>query len=956
MRHCAPLFVTLLLLAPGLSHAQAPATPAPAVQATSVKGRFQDPTTRAAVPGVQIKLTNLADTTDVRRVTAKDDGSFDLAGLAVHSYRLEATRLGYAPLVQIIRVTKKDQDAGVLALTPESVPVSGITVTESPAPAVQKGDTTEFHAGAVKTHRDATAEELVQKLPGVTMEGGQIKAQGETVQNVLVNGRPFMGNDPTAAMRNLPAEVVDRIQVYDRQSDQAEFSGFDDGQSQKTMNFILRDRKLKFGKVYGGYGDQDRYQGGGNMTFLRGPTRVTVLGMSNNINQRNFSLQDLFGGLTGNGGGGGGGPRIMMFGGGGNRGPGGGGGGQIFRMGGFGGGAFDPSSFLVGQQTGVSTTHSGGVNYVSQWGKDLSVSSSAFVNRSDNDNVQTLTRQYLPVQDSLAYYDQSMVSDSRNDNGRFDARLEWTPDSLNSVILQPRLNFQKNDANSLGDAANSTVEGSPLSTAHSQSLDGTKGNNLSNRLTLRHRFAKRGRNVSADINVGHILRDGTGAQRSLTDYYSGSGTTSDTLDQQSTSRTTTNSFSTRIAYTEPISAHLQAQAIYNPSLTRSESDARANQIDPLTGEYTVPDSALSNSYQNRNTLQNAGLAVLYTHGVWKLLANTSYQRTRLHSEQTFPGGLTIDRSFDDVLPSMTLSGTFANRRNVRLSWNTSTNNPSIGQLQNVVNNSNPLSLSSGNPDLRPTYNHSISLRVSEADPAKSKSRFLFANVSRTSHPIANATFTAPTDTTIDGVFLARGTQLTRPVNLDQSWNANLFAVYSRPTNWIKSIVSFNGGGSFTRNPTQINGLTNLSRSYALRSGVTLSSNISPNLDFTVSYQGNYNISRNSLTTSNQGDYYTHSIGVRFNAVARHGIVVRQELNHNLQSGVPSAYGQDIVLWNTTLGKKFLKNDQGELRVTASDVLQQNRSVSRSVTETYVQDSRDRTLGRYVQAVFTYTFR
>jgi hypothetical protein len=198
--------------------------------------------------------------------------------------------------------------------------------------------------------------------------------------------------------------------------------------------------------------------------------------------------------------------------------------------------------------------------------------------------------------------------------------------------------------------------------------------------------------------------------------------------------------------------------------------------------------------------------------------------------------------------------------------------------------------------------------------------------------------------------------LTKPLNLDESWNANLFGVYSRPTKFLKSILSLNGGGSFTRTPTQINGVTNVGSTYALRSGVVLASNISQNLDFTVSYQGTYNISRYTLSASNRGDYYSHTIGVRFNAVARHGIVVRQELNHNLQSRVPSAYGQDVVLWNTTLGKKFLKGNKGELRVTASDVLEQNRSVSRSITETYVQDSRDRTIGRFVQAVFTYTFR
>ena len=933
-----------LLLAPALAHAQT----------TSLRGKFQDATSRSAVPGVQVKLTSAADTSDVHRATAGDDGAFEITGLGLHSYRLEATRLGYAPLRMVLRVARKNQDAGVLGLTPESVPVSGITVTESPAPAIQKADTTEYRAGAVKVHKDATAEDLVQKLPGVTMEGGQIKAQGEQVQNVLVNGRPFFGSDPTAAMRNLPAEVVDRIQVYDRMSDQAEFSGFDDNQSQKTMNFILRDQKAQFGKVYAGYGDQDRYQAGGNATVVRGPTRFTLLGMSNNINQRNFSPQDLFGAMSGAAPGAGG-PRMMMFGGGGGRGP--GGGGQIIRMGGgFGGGAFDPSSFLVGQQSGVSTTHSGGVNYVGQWSDRLKLSSSVFANDTDTDNLQTLTRQYLPPQDSIAFYDQDAVSDSRNGNQRFDARLEWTPDSLNSVILQPRLYFQQSDARSVGDAMNSSELGSAVSAAHSNSADEIDGNNLSGRLTLRHRFARRGRNVSADFNLGHTLRDGTGAQYSLADYYDAGGTRSDTLDQQSASQTTTNSFSTRIAFTEPIAPRLQAQAIYNPSLTRSEADARTLRFDPLAGTYAIPDSALSNTFENRNTIQNGGLALLYTRGPWKLLSSASYQQTRLRSEQTYPALQVIERSFENLLPSVTLTGSFANRRNLRLAWSTSSNSPTIGQLQNVVNNSNPLSLSTGNPALRPSYNHSFSARYSEADPMHSKSRFVFMNLVRTSRPIANATFSAPNDTTIDGVFLARGTQLTRPVNLDESWSANAFGVYSRPLKFLKSILSLNGGGSFTRSPTRINGLTNVGSTYAIRSGAVLASNISQNLDFTVSYQGTYNLSRYTLSRSSTGDYYSHTLGLRFNAVAARGIVVRQELNHNLQSRVPSAYGQDVVLWNTTLGKKFLKGERGELRVTVTDVLEQNRSVSRSFTETYVQDSRDRTLGRYEQAVFTYSFR
>jgi hypothetical protein len=546
-------------------------------------------------------------------------------------------------------------------------------------------------------------------------------------------------------------------------------------------------------------------------------------------------------------------------------------------------------------------------------------------------------------------------ADSRNRNQRYDGRFEWIPDTTNSVIVQPRLYFQKTDATSLGQASNTTDEGAMLSAANSRTFEGVDGDNLSTRMTLRHRFARPGRNVSAEINVGRNLRDGSSAQRSLTESYDGGTTSSDTLDYISDSRTTTNTFSSRIAFTERLTQKLQAQLIYHPAITRNDADARAFSLDATTGEYTLPDSSLSNTYQSRYTTQTGGLALLRTSGSWRLLGNLSYQHTRLESERVFPTASTLARTFGEFVPSMTLTGTFANRRNLRLAWSTATSAPTVGQLQDVVNNTNPLSLSTGNPGLRPTYTNTLSLRVSEADPARSRSKFVFLNVSRTSHPIGNSTFTAPTDTTVDGVFLARGTQLTKPVNLDESWNANLFGVYSRPATFLKSIWSLNGGGTFTRTPSRLSGLDNLATNYALRSGVTLSSNISQNLDFFVSYFGSYNITRSTLNTSNSGDYYSHTLGLRFNAVTRYGIVVRQELNHNLQSGVPTAYGQDVVLWNTTLGKKFLKDQRGELRITATDVMRQNRSVNRSITESYVQDSRDMTLGRYLQAVFTYSF-
>jgi hypothetical protein len=295
---------------------------------------------------------------------------------------------------------------------------------------------------------------------------------------------------------------------------------------------------------------------------------------------------------------------------------------------------------------------------------------------------------------------------------------------------------------------------------------------------------------------------------------------------------------------------------------------------------------------------------------------------------------------------MTLSGTIGGKRNIRLNWNTSAAVPSISQLQNVVDNSNPLFLSSGNPKLRETYTHSFTLRVSEAEPFKMKSRFMFVNVSRTSHPIVNATRTLP-----------GGVQFTQPVNLDEAaWNASLFGVYSRPAKFLKSIVSVNSGLTYNLTPSSLNDRINLGRTYAVRGGTVLSSNISQNLDFTLSYQGSWNMTRNSLSSSTTGDYYAHTIGLRLNAVTKYGIVLREEASHNLQSGVASGFGQDVIMWNTSLGKKFLKNQNGEFRITLTDALAQERSVQRNVTDTYVQDSRDQVLGRFVQAIVTINFK
>lgn len=944
-------------------------TPARA-QTARLQGSLVDVRTKAPTGQVRMTLTSLADTTRVRAFVTGDDGAFRFPGLTAGDYRLEASRVGYAPFRMRVRVEREVEDLGVLTLLPAALPVGGVTVQGDGPAVLQKADTTEFAARAYKTHPDATAEDLVGKMPGITIQNGTVTSNGEQVQQVLVDGRPFFGGDPTLALRNLPAEVIDRIQVFDKLSDQAEFTGFDDGQSQKTINLLLRPdrRNSQFGKSYAGVGDDGRYLTGGNDNLLKGATRLSVIGLSNNVNQQNFSSQDLLGvlntqnqrggpfggGLGGFRAGGGGGGRGGFGGSGGGFGGGGGGGG--FGGGGPGGGA-SPATFLVGAQDGITTTSSIGANLSTTGWKKLVVNQSYFFNATDNSNDQVLSRDYVPPEDSISTYTQSGSTSNRNFNHRYDSRIEFNPDSANSIVDTPRLYFQSNHAAARTTGTNSSLDGQPASDAASRSGSDTDGHNLSDHLVLRHRFPKRGRTLSADVGVGHNLKDGSGKLQSLDEFTSGSGTQRDTLDQASGVRTTTSTVSARVAYTEPVGGRGLVQLTYNPSLSINVSDNRVYELDPFTGAYSVADTGLSNVFHSRATAQNAGAGYLMRRGTTNLMASVAWQRTDLHNQETLPATFTLDRSYQSVLPFFTFNDNLANHRNLRVTISTAVRTPTIGQLQNVVDNSNPLALTTGNPDLAPAYNEALIARYSTTDPTRSRGLFLLLSVQHQQDYIANATHTAARDSVLAGGTIQRaGSQLSYPVNLNGYWSVNSFATFSHPVATLKSVLNLNTGVTFLRTPGVVEGEQNVARTTTLTGGVVLSSNISENVDFTVSYSGNENFARNALVQSLDADYYSHTAALKLNLIGRGGIVFRNELTHNLITGLSSGYDQNIVLWNVALGKKLLKNDRLDLRLSVTDLLDQNRSDTRSVTETYVQDTRNRTLGRYAMLIATYTLR
>jgi hypothetical protein len=338
------------------------------------------------------------------------------------------------------------------------------------------------------------------------------------------------------------------------------------------------------------------------------------------------------------------------------------------------------------------------------------------------------------------------------------------------------------------------------------------------------------------------------------------------------------------------------------------------------------------------------------------MGGVNFQYSHLHSNQEFPYAFTVDRSFQQLLPQAMMNYKFSQHENIRVTYRTSTNAPSVSQLQNVIDNRNPLFLKTGNPDLSQDFNHSLTIRYSRTNANTSTSTLFMLSGSIVNNYITNASYIATQDEVVNGVALTRGTQLSYPVNINGYRNARALFTYGAPIADIKVNVNLNTGLNYNRIPALINDARNLASNYALSQGVVLSSNISENLDFTLSSTANYTIVKNSLQKQADNNYYNQASSLRLNWIFLKGFVFNTTANHTLYRGLSAAYDQSIWYWNAALGYKFLKDKSLEVKMNAFDILNQNNSISRNVTETYIEDRQTNVLNRYYLVTLTYTLR
>ncbi|MFT4061066.1 MAG: TonB-dependent receptor [Edaphocola sp.] len=882
-----------------------------------------------ALIGASVTLRDSANTTYVGGTTTDDNGKFKVGGLSRGHYSITVSYLGFGDWVKTLGLNANTNLGTVKLAKAKTNRLNEVKIVEQASPVRQNQDTTEYNAGSYKVNPDATTEDLVRKMPGIDLSSGTPKAQGETVAKVLVDGKPFFGDDANASLKNLPAEVVDKIQVYDEKSEQSQFTGFDDGNTSKTINIVTKANRRQgvFGKVYAGGGtdgtkdennDLDKkYTLGANVNFFGGNRRISLISQSNNINQQNFSSQDLVGASGGSSGG--------------------------RRSGG------SSSSSMTGQSSGISRTSAIGLNYSDKWGTKIDVTGSYFFNDSKNTNKQESTQIY-PT--SGRVIDATSNTITNNTNHRFNLRFNYNIDSMNSIEFVPSLSFQKNNSN--GNTTSQTFL-DDVQNNESVSANGNDrtGSNLTSMFLYKHKFKKQGRTFSIWANGGYNSND---ANSMLNALVTGEQSTGDTTDQQSVNTSNGWNINSNVNYTEPLSKKSFLQIQYGLRYQESQSDKRTYNFDYADGRYSDFDTALSNKFTTDYLTHKAGLTYRYSDTFYNFNLGVDFQSAQLNNDRVLPYASNINRTFANLLPNLRFQYRFSKKKNLRVFYRTSTDAPSVSQLQDVVNNSNPTQLTIGNPTLKQTYQHNLVARYNSTNAEHNTTFFAMLGGSVNQNYIGNSTDIVADTTTINGVVLPAGGQITKPENLSGQYSLNGFATFGKPLTGIKSNININASANLSATPGMINGNKNVANNTTLGIGAVLSSNISENIDFTLSSNGNYTVIRNTISTTSNSNFWNQSTRLGVNIIFWKGIVFNTELNHQYYLGLASGYNQNYLLWNMAVAKKLFKKRTGEIKLSVFDLLKQNNSISTSVTETYTQYTRNNVLQQYFLLTFTYNLR
>ena len=860
---------------------------------------------------------------DSVKTTSNEKGMFRFTIAANQQYKIVASYIGFDNFVKNLDYTSitTDQLLDDIVLIPGANMLGNITL-ESQKVQI-KEDTVSYIIDSTMYRKNDNVEAILKNLPGVQVDkDGTVTAQGKQVTRVKVNGKDFFNGDVTTATRELNADMVDKIQIIDDYGDQAAFTGIKDGDPSKTMNIQLKKDKNKgyFGNVSGGIGTDSRYLSSVSVNKFNNDQQISIFGNMNNTNASLFNF----------GGGGGGGMGGMMS-------------GMARSMGiGRGGAGAGVAFGNASNNDGISNTKSIGINYRDDFGTKVSVYGSYSFSNKGTSTIRSSDQQSL-FQDKTSTYLQQSDNYTLADNHRFSFNVEYKIDSMNYLKFNPSISYNKSSTDFYSEFI-SDIDQTKISDGKMIDFSDSKTPNLNGSLLFNHKFKKRGRTFSVNLNGGNSVTTSDENFDNLTYMYPQNGMVFNNRQLQDITQDNNNyNYGGKFSYTEPLSKKRNLEFNYSYNYQYLDNNKKTFAIDTATGASRFLDS-LSNIYDNTFTTNRFGLNIKTTQKKYNYTVGMSVQPAVINTNsQTAKTSFTNNQV--NYYPVIRFAYNFSRSRSLNINYNGNNNQPSNAHLPPVVDRSNPQVMTVGNPDLKPEFTNTLSMRYNNFDMISGN--VFFGNIS--------ASFTQ--DKIVSSTKLLRGgAQETTYDNTNGYYTVFGFYNMSRPIKNRKYVFNLGGNLAYNNNVSFIRDSLNVAdrnvgKNWVLGQRFSTDIKIKKWLETNVSV--NYSLNSNKYTLQSELNSNTQTWTFSHNSriFLPKDFIISYDIDKVLNKGFSGSATANPLIINTTIEKQFLKKKNLSLKLQGFDLLNQNIGVSRSVTGTGFTDTRTNRLGRYFMVSF-----
>lgn len=887
----------------------------PVIAQVEVRGTVIEEGNKEPIEQATIRLLNVKDSTFISGVVSGKSGNFSLKNVKNGTYLLSVTFIGFEPIYQPLQITGRTNpvNVGKLEMSDGAIMLGEATITAKAVEVSVRNDTIEYNADSYKVTEGSMLEDLLKKMPGVEIDSeGKVTVNGKEIKKIMVDGKEFFSDDPKVASKNLPAKMVDKVQVLDKKSDMTMMTGFDDGDEETVINLTVKPGMKQgwFGNAFAGYGSEDRYEGNFMVNRFINNDQFTIMGGINNTNNMGFSdmASTMFSGM-------GGGRR--------------------------GGGNF-------GAGNGITESGNIGANFSKEFSPKLVWGGNARYSRSENlaESKNTTTNIFRSEnigQDSLTREFGDVSQNTINDNIGVNFRLEWKPDTMTQIIIRPDFNYSKTHTNSLENTQSlAGIEDGILDTVNISNAHNTSDGesyNASIRLEFSRKLNNKGRTFSGSLSGGLNDSYTNGYDYSDTKYFLMDST--EIIDQYV--RYDNNGYNYRVyfSWVEPLGRNNFLQATYRIGQSKRKSLKNAYNNDG-SDNYTFLDSTYSKNTRNNSTEQRISLSFKAVRAKYNYTIGFNVDPSHSATE-TFIGDKTLEkltRNVTNFSPMAQLNYKFDKRTNLRIDYDGRTSQPTMSQLQRVPDVSNPLNTIIGNPDLKPTYTNSLRIRFHQFKPEQQSAFMVMADGNYTLNAIVNKKTTD----------LSTNKKVTTYENVNGNFGGNIRIIYNTPLKNKKFSINsmtwgrYDNSNGFSNNTK----ITNKSLTLMERAGINYRSDL-----FDLGLNGNIRYNRtkgeNNLSTFNYGGGANTTIYLPYN------FQVESDINYSTNSGYADGYDQEELLWNASLSKALFKNNSGTIRFKIYDILQQRSNISYNVTDNTTRYSEYNTLNSYFIVHFIYRF-